>query len=135
MGESPSRKRGPSQTGSVEPINTQHHAAKRPAENVSNGNSRHKPRHRLGPILINEPVRKINNHTGEKACLGCAEQETRAEKLQRRADKTSECCECAPDYQRCREEKSSTPAFHQQRPGNLQRKISNKKNSAGRAKH
>src|SRR5260370_40239740 len=119
----------------MDPKTTQDHAGKSPAEDVSNGNSRHKPRHRLGTILINEPVRKINNHTGEKACRGCAEQETRAVKLQRRADETSECCECAPDYQRCREEKSSAPAFYQQRPGNLQRKISNKKNSAGRAKH
>src|SRR5205814_10065589 len=74
-------------------MNTQDHAGKRPAENVSNGNSRHKPSHRLRAILINEPVRKINNHTEEKACLGCAEQETRAAKLQRRADITRKRCE------------------------------------------
>src|SRR5260370_31166242 len=107
----------------MDPKTTQDHAGKSPAEDVSNGNSRHKPRHRLRPILINEPVRKINNHTGEKACLGCAEQETRTLKLQRRADKTRACFECAPDYQRCREEKSSAPAFHPHRPANLHHTI------------
>src|SRR5438445_780424 len=84
----------------TQPMRTQDHAGKRPTKNISDRNSRHEPGDRLGPVLINEPVGKINNDAGEKTRLRRAEEETRAVKFDRSAHKTGERCEGTP-YDKC----------------------------------
>ena len=49
--------------------------------------------------------------------------------------KTGQDSQRAPDDQGVREQTSCAPAFHQERPGNLQREITDKENSARRAIH
>src|SRR5437868_6372461 len=96
----PLQQEEPSPYSNGEPVNTQDHAGKRPTKNISDRNSRHEPGDRLGPVLINEPVGKINNDAGEKTRLRRAEEETRSVKFDRSAHKTGERCESAP-YHKC----------------------------------
>src|SRR6266403_1284486 len=55
---------------------------------------------RLRAVLINEPVREINNHAGEKSRFGRAKQKSRAVKLPWCSHETSQGCQCAPRDQR-----------------------------------
>src|SRR5205814_777032 len=85
--------------------------------------------------LVDEPVGKINDDAGKEPGLSRAQQKTRAVKLVRSAHKTGEGGERAPGDQSNRQEQPGAPAFHQERPGNLQRKIADKKNSTRRSKN
>src|SRR5438552_7674158 len=82
----------PSPPGEPQPVNPQNCACDWSSEDKADRNGRHKPRDRLGPVLIDEPVGKINDHAGKKAGFGRAKQETRAVKLKWSMDKTCKRC-------------------------------------------
>src|SRR6266403_1095055 len=71
----------PTPAGSFEPIRTENGAGNRSAHDETNWNRRHESRHCLGPVPINEPVRKVNNHPREKSCFSRAQQKSGAVKL------------------------------------------------------
>src|ERR1043166_21947 len=115
-------------------MHSKNRAGDRSSQDESNRNCRHKERHRLGPVAINEPVREINDHAGKEPRLRRAEEKTPAVKLQRAPDKTGQSCQRTPCNQRERQQTLRAPAFHQKRPGNLQPEITNKEDSTRGAK-
>src|SRR5437762_6783464 len=114
-------------------MNSEDLSRERPSKNVGDRNRGHEPRNRFRAVLVNEPVRKINDYTGEKSGFGRAEQKARAVKLVWSVDKCSEGGERAPGDQRQREQPARAPTFDHKRAGNLQCEIADKKNSACRS--
>src|SRR5260370_41173378 len=100
------KQKKPTPSGEPEPVNFQNAAGDRSPENKTNGNRRHEARDGFGPVMINEPVRKINDHARKKSCFSRAQQKSRAVKFVRRSDETGQRCQGAPTDQRYGEQPS-----------------------------
>src|SRR4051812_48498928 len=94
----------PAPASDTQPVNSENHSGDRRTNDEANRYRRHEARDCLAAILIDEPVRKINNHAGKEPRLRSTEQKTRAVKLQRTAHEPGQSGESAPRDQRQREQ-------------------------------
>src|SRR5581483_11363808 len=120
----------PTPTRKIQPVDAQNFSSNRSANDKTDRNRCHETGDGFGPVCINEPMGEINDDAGKKPRLGRAKQETRAVELMRSVDKAGQRRQRSPCDQGYRQQKSRAPAFDQQRSRNLQRKITNEKDSA-----
>src|ERR1051325_529800 len=79
-GKPPQREKPP-QSGKPKPVNPQDGSRNRPADDKPDRDGGHEPRDRLGSVLIDKPVGKVNNHARKEACFRRTKEETRPVKL------------------------------------------------------
>ena len=79
----------PAPTGEIQPMNAENFSGNRTSDDKTDRDRGHESRNGCGTVLINEPMRKINDHARKEPRLCCAEQKARAVKLVRTVHKTS----------------------------------------------
>src|SRR2546423_121809 len=91
--------------------------------------------HRLGTILVTEPVGQVDDHSRQEPGFGGAHQETHPIKLSRRVNESHQHGYDSPGNHDAGDPAPCTPSLHDQRTRNFQQEVSKKENASAEANY
>src|SRR5438552_3154580 len=134
-GRNPFDDEQPSPASHAQPRKPKQQARERRTDYVRKRISSVEDCHRLGSVLVAEPVGQIDDHSRQEPCFGGAHQETHPIELSRRVNESHQHGYDSPGNHDASDPAPGTPSLYDQCARNFQQEVPKKENAGAEANH